>query len=158
TPSPQETCIMIEIVTLMLPILFLIGLGLVAVKLKLVTSGHIEGIAAFVLNFALPAVLLSALARQDITKSFNLGYVVAYGAGSLLTFAIVLAVLRYWLKRPVDKAAMGAFGGSMSNSGFIAFPVTSIAFGEIALVAIPLSMLIENVLIMPLTFVLIEWT
>jgi malonate transporter len=148
---------MYEIVTLMLPILLLIGLGLFAVKMKMITPEHIEGLAAFVLNFALPAVLLSALARQDISKSFNLGYVLAYGAGSLVTFFIAMAVLRLWLRRPMDRATMGAFGASMSNSGFIAFPVTSIVFGEIALLAIPLSMLIENVLIMPLTFVLIEW-
>ena len=129
---------MYEIVTLMLPILLLIGLGLFAVKMKMITPGHIEGLAAFVLNFALPAVLLSALARQDISKSFNLGYVLAYGAGSLVTFFIAMAVLRLWLRRPMDRATMGAFGASMSNSGFIAFPVTSIVFGEIALLAIPL--------------------
>ena len=148
---------MYEIVTLMLPILLLIGLGLFAVKSRMINPGHIEGIASFVLNFALPAVLLSALAKQDISKSFNLGYVLAYGTGSLVAFFGVLAVLRFWLKRPMDRASMGAFGASMSNSGFIAFPVTSIVFGEIALLAIPLSMLIENVLIMPLTFMLIEW-
>lgn len=148
---------MFDIVALMLPILFLIGLGLLAVRLGLATSGHIEGIAGFVLNFALPAVLLSALAQQDFADIFNVGYLLAYGSGSLAAFLIVLVILRLWLKRPLDKAAMGAFGASMSNSGFIGFPVLSIAFGQTALIALPLSMLVENILILPLAFVLVEW-
>lgn len=148
---------MLDIATLMLPIVLLIGLGLLAVRLALLTPAHIEGIAAFVLNFALPAVLLSALARQDFSDVFNVSYLIAYGGGSLVAFCIVLATLRLGLKRPLDKAAMGALGGSMSNSGFIGFPVLSLAFGQTALIALPLSMLIENILILPLAFVLVEW-
>lgn len=147
---------MLDIAALMLPILLLIGLGLLAVKIGLASPAHVEGVGAYVLNIALPAVLLLALARQDFASLFNPGYVLAYGAGSLATFLIVLAFLRLWLKSPLEKAAMGAMGGSMSNSGFIGFPITTLAFGDVALLALPLSMLVENILIMPLAIILME--
>jgi predicted permease len=43
-----------------------------------------------------------------------------------------------------------------SNSGFIGFPIASLALGAPALIALPLSMLVENALIIPLALALAE--
>jgi len=146
-----------DIVALMLPILILIVLGFLAVRFGLATGAHIEGLAAFVLNFALPAVLLSALSRQDLTQSFNLSYVLAYAAGSLVAFTAVLAILRKIMGRPLAPAVMGGLGAAASNTGFIGFPIASLAFGDLALTAVPLTMLVENIIVLPLAFALVEW-
>jgi len=144
------------IFSIMLPILILIGVGFVAVRSGLSNGAHVQGLGAFVLNFALPAVLVSAMVRQDLASTFNVSYVAAYGLASLVAFLMLFAVLRGAMRRPLDQAAMGALGGAMSNTGFIGFPVASLAFGATALAALPMTMLVENVLILPIAFALVE--
>jgi predicted permease len=146
----------LQLLSLTVPIFLLIGLGAVSVRAGLVLERQVDGVAAFVLNFALPALVLGALARQDLERTFDWRYVVAYAAGSLAAFAAVFAILRIGLKRPLPAAAIGGMGGAASNTGFIGFPVTSLAFGPLALTAMPLNMMVENILIIPLGLALAE--
>ncbi len=147
---------MIDLVLLILPIVLLTALGFVAVYAKAITPQHIQALGVFVLNFALPALILDALLRQDLRETLNWNYLLVYGAGSLLAFGAVFAVARFILGRPLAAASMAALGGSSSNSGFVGFPVASLAIGAPALTALPLSMLVENIVIIPLALALAE--
>src|SRR5690606_8314715 len=101
----------------------LAGIGFAAVRTGILQPAHVQGLAEFVLNFALPAVLLSALSQQDLTTSFNPSYVAAYGIGSLVAFFFAFLAVRFTMGKPLDRAAVGALGASASNTGFIGFPV-----------------------------------
>lgn len=147
---------MIELVSLILPIVILIGVGFVAVYTRAVSPPVVQALGVFVLNFALPALILHALLQQDLRQTLNWNYIVVYGAGSLITFGVVLAVARAFLGMPLPVASMAALGSSASNSGFVGFPVASLAVGAPALTALPLSMLVENILIIPLALALAE--
>ncbi len=147
---------MLNILSVMAPIILLIGLGFLAVRVRLATAAQIEALAGFVLNFALPAVILSALTKQDLRESFNAGYLAAYAAGSLVAFAGTFLAFRPGLKRPLSAAAMGALGGATSNTGFIGYPVASLALGAPALAGLPMTLLVENVLVIPLALALGE--
>lgn len=147
---------MVNVLSVVLPIMLIIGLGLAAVRSGAAKDVHIEGLAAFVLNFALPAVMLTTLAGQDMRESFNLGYLVAYGGGSLAAFAATFAILRFAMGRPLTRAGLGALGGTTSNTGFIGYPVAALALGAPALAGMPMTMLIENALIIPLGMALAE--
>ncbi|RST81162.1 AEC family transporter [Aquibium carbonis] len=144
------------ILPLMFPILFLIGLGFVAVRTGYATNGQIDGLAGFVVNFALPAIIFSTFTGQKLSETINLPYLAAYAGGSLIAFAIVFALMRLVLSRPLTTAAIGALGGTGSNTGFIGFPVASLVIGAPAFVAMPLTMLVENILIIPLALTLAE--
>ena len=144
------------IFTLMFPILFLIGLGFLAVRTGYATPGQIDGLAGFVVNFALPAIILSTFTGQQFSETINLPYLGAYAGGSLIAFAIVFAFIRLVLRRPLTTAAIGALGGTGSNTGFIGFPIASLVIGAPAFVAMPLTMLVENILIIPLALTLAE--
>lgn len=144
------------ILPLMFPILFLIGLGFLAVRTGYATSGQIDGLAGFVVNIALPAIIFSTFTGQQLSETINLPYLGAYAGGSLIAFAIVFVFLRLVLRRPLTTAAIGALGGTGSNTGFIGFPVASLIFGAPAFLAMPLTMLVENILIIPLALTLAE--
>jgi predicted permease len=146
----------LQLLSITVPIFLLIGLGAVSVRAGFATERHVEGLAAFVLNFALPALVLGALAGQDLRQSFDWRYIAAYGSGSLVAFCAVFCSLRYGLGRSLSSAAIGGMGGATSNTGFIGFPVTSLAFGPLALTAMPLNMMVENILIIPLGLALAE--
>lgn len=145
-----------ELLSLTLPIFLLIGLGLFAVRAGISSTQQIDGLAKFVLDFALPALILNALSRQDLSQTFDWRYIVAYGGGSLVAFSATFFILRLGLERTRTAAAIGALGGATSNTGFIGFPVASLAFGATALTAMPLNMLVENILIIPLALALAE--
>jgi predicted permease len=146
----------LQLLSLTVPIFLLIGLGTVSVRTGFVPEKHIEGLAAFVLNFALPALVLGALAGQDLARTFDWRYVAAYGAGSLFAFSTAFSILRFGLKRPLSAAAIGSMGAAASNTGFIGYPVTLLAFGPLALKAMPLNMIVENILIISLGLALAE--
>ncbi len=145
------------ILALMFPILFLIGLGFLAVRTGYATSGQIDGLAGFVINFALPAVIFSTFTGQHLSETINLPYLAVYAGGSLIAFAAVFALMRLVLRRPLTTAAIGALGATGSNTGFIGFPVASLVIGAPAFVAMPLTMLVENILIIPLALALAEF-
>jgi predicted permease len=146
----------LQLLSLTVPIFLLIGLGGVSVRAGFVGESQIDGLAAFVLQFALPALVFGALAGQDLSRHFDWRYVAAYGAGSLFAFSAAFSILRFGLKRPLSAAAIGGMGGAASNTGFIGYPVTLLAFGSLALTAMPLNMMVENILIIPLGLALAE--
>ncbi|MBO6716679.1 MAG: AEC family transporter [Rhizobiaceae bacterium] len=147
---------MIDLVSSILPIALLVGLGFVAVYTNALSSELVKALGQFVLHFALPALVLSALLRQDLRETLNWGYLIAYGGGSLLTFTAVFATMRFAMARSTGLSAVAALGGSASNSGFVGFPVASLTLGAPALTALPLCMVVENILIVPLALALAE--
>lgn len=147
---------MADLLLLILPIVILIGVGYLAVYAKLVPQDLVQSLGIFVLNFALPALILFALVQQDLRQTLNWNYLLVYGAASLATFATVFAISRLALRTSLPQAAIAALGGSSSNSGFVGFPVASLAIGAPALTALPLSMLVENILIIPLALAFAE--
>ncbi len=147
---------MLQIFSQMFPILFLIGLGLVAVRSGFTSQTQIEGLGGFVINFALPAVILSALTHQDLSQSLNPGYLAAYAGGSLVAFTAVFLFIRFVLGRPLERAGIGALGAAGSNTGFIGFPIAALVLGAPATIAMPMTMMVENMLIIPIGLALAE--
>lgn len=147
---------MISVLATMLPIIMLIGIGLAAARSGFASETQVDGVGAFVINLALPAVLLKALAGQDLTRTLDPGFLAVYVGGSLVAFASTLAVLRLGMNRPLTAASMGALGASASNSGFIGYPIATLALGVPVLTALPMAFIVETVLIVPLALMLAE--
>ena len=83
------------------------------------------------------------------------GYLLAYGAASLTVFAAGFTLNRL-RGRDVQTGAIAALGMSVSNSGFIGFPLAALVVGVPAIGALALCMLVENLLIIPLALALAE--
>jgi len=151
----NELASMADVLALIAPIFVLLAAGFAGVRTGFVPEHAVQALGFFVLNFALPALIVHALTQQDLRETFNWSYVAAYAAGSLAVFAAVLLASRA-LGRPLSQSAIAALGGSASNSGFVGFPVASLALGAPALTALPLAMLVENILVIPLALALAE--
>lgn len=147
---------MYEILAISTPIFILIGLGYVAVRAALFSRADIRVLGAFVINFAVPAMLFKALSQRAFDEILNVNYLVAFAIGSLLAMAVGLLMARYVQKRGFQGSAIVAMGCSMSNSAFIGFPVAVQVVGPIASVAMALSMLVENLLMLPLMLALAD--
>jgi malonate transporter len=145
-----------NLLSITLPIFLLVALGFGAARLRMVDGDFIRGLGSFVLNFAMPALILHAFLAQDLRQTFNGNFILVYGGASLLVFALLWSLLRLALRRDGSHAAIATLGGVASNSGFVGFPVASLALGAPALSALPMALLVENVLVIPLALGLAE--
>ena len=147
---------MFSVLSITLPIFLLIGLGHVATACGVTTKDNIRGIGVFVLRFALPAMIFRALSQRSVTDILDLRYLAIYGLGSLAAFAAMFFYCRLVGKRTTGVSALSAMGVSCSNSGFVGFPVAVMVVGAPAVVALSMSMLVENLVMIPLALALAE--
>lgn len=147
---------MFAILSITFPIFLLIGLGAVATRRGVTTAADIRGIGVFVIRFALPAMLFHAMAQRPIAQVFDARYLVIYALGSLAAFALVFTAARLIWGKGLADGAMMALGSANSNSGFIGYPIAALAVGPEALVALSMTLIVENVVVIPLALGLAE--
>tara|TARA_R100001244_G_scaffold101215_4_gene75450 strand:- start:4357 stop:5304 length:948 start_codon:yes stop_codon:yes gene_type:complete len=146
----------LAVLSITAPIFILIGLGFFSARSGLVNREQVRGMGGFVITFALPALVIKALAERPLGEVLNVPFLVAYALGSLAMFAAGFALSRWVRKRDVSSSAITALGMSVSNSGFIGYPIVAMVLGAPAAVALALGMLVENLLMIPLALVLAE--
>lgn len=147
---------MLQILSITTPIFILIGLGFLSARGGLISREQVRGMGTFVINFALPALVLKALSENPIGEVFNWQYLTAYGLGSLAVFCLGLLASRALRREPLDSSAINALGMANSNSGFIGYPIVAMTLGATAAIGLALNMVVENLLIMPLALALAE--
>ena len=133
------------------PIYLLILCGYLVVRFEVFTQEQMRVLGRFVTLIALPALLFRALSSRPLGDILNPRYLLAYGLGSLAVLAGVWWWARRFRRESSAKSALLALGMANSNSAFIGYPVASqLVGGATASVGLALSMLIENLLIVPL--------
>ncbi|GHE22217.1 AEC family transporter [Halomonas urumqiensis] len=147
---------MLEILAITTPIFLLIGMGYLAMASRLINREQVQGIATFVLYFALPALVIRALTQNPLDEVFQPQYLLAYGLGSLVVFGCALLLGMRFQRKSLSEGAIQALGVSASNSGFVGYPVAAMVIGSPAAVFLALNMLIENLLIIPAALILAE--
>lgn len=148
---------MLEILAITGPIFIVIGLGFLAVRLEVFTKPDVRVMGKFVVNFALPALLFKALSQRSLADVMSPSYMIAYGLGSLLVLTGGLCLAHFVQKKNLQRSALMALGMSFSNTGFIGYPIALQAVGPAAAeVALALALVVENMMILPLTLILAE--
>lgn len=138
---------MIEIVSLMLPIFTMIGMGSLFVRQGWFPSDGLPVLNRFVMNACIPVLLFSAVINGGSLATFSWTYAVVYGMSSLLAAFLLWAVLRAVLGGQQSQSIILAMGAGAANSVFLGFPVATmilpdraaeifswVVFGEIAIV------------------------
>lgn len=138
------------------PIFIIIALGYWVRLRGWFDAGGIRALGQFVITFALPAMIFRALTRQSFADVVDLHYLLAYGLGSLLALATGVLFALYLAGHDFRLSTLFGVGMSMSNSGFIGFPIVSQLLGAKAGIALAMTMLVENALIFPLALILLE--
>lgn len=145
-----------DVLSITLPIFILIGLGFVATRMGATTRDDIRALGFFVMRFALPALVFKSLAQRPFAEIANTQYLLVYTLGSFVAFAAMFALARAFRPGEVAANAIQALGSSASNSGFVGYPIALLMVGPSASVALALSMITENIVIIPLALALAE--
>ena len=141
---------MLNILSITGPIYLSIGVGYVATRRGFFSKVDGQVLGRFVLNFGLPAMLFNALAQRQFSEILHPSYLLAYGVGSLLALSAGFAIWRWGRGKGRSESGLVALGFSSSNTGYVGYPILLQILGPAAGVGLALSMLIENLLIIPL--------
>ncbi|WP_349616984.1 AEC family transporter [Azotobacter salinestris] len=147
---------MLQILSITTPIFILIGLGFFAVRFAVISREQIRGLGSFVITFALPALVLKALSNNAFQEVMNWQYMLAYTLGSLAVYLLGLLLALRLRREPLTSGAITALGMAVSNSGFVGYPIVAMLLGPAAAIGLALNMLVENLLIIPLSLILAE--
>ncbi|MRK22103.1 AEC family transporter [Pseudomonas sp. JG-B] len=147
---------MFQILGITAPIFILIGIGYLSARGRLVSPEQVLGMGKFVITFALPALVIRALLEKPLDEVFDATYLLAYGIGSQVVFWGGFLFSRLVRKDSLSGSALAGLGMSVSNSGFIGYPIVAMVLGSPAAVALALGMLVENLLMIPLALALAE--
>lgn len=138
------------------PLFAVIAIGFAMVRLRLIDGAAVRPMGAVVIRVALPALIFLAVTRQPPGQAVDVAFLLAYGAGSLATFALMVAAARGLLGlSPVEGAVVG-LGAAMANSSFLGFPIAQALMGE-ATASLLLAHLVtvENLVVLPVALAMI---
>lgn len=144
------------VVDAILPLFILTMLGYACVYFKLITAVQIQAMSTFVIKVALPIFLIYALSSKSFDELWHPSYVLAYGLGSIIIFALAYFCYWHYFRMNLTHTAVMSMGASMSNTGFIGTAILTMLIGQHAAVYVSLTLIIENVLILTLVLTLAE--
>ncbi len=144
------------IFSLTLPLFLTIGLGYLLVGSQIVPKTAIDGIGAYVIYCALPVLLFQSISSRQIDEIFNLRYFFIFALGSVLSLLLSFLIARYFRRLSLQAAAFQGLAASMSNNAFIGYALMVQLFGSTGAIASALSMLVDLLILVPLTMVIAE--
>ncbi|WP_370400924.1 AEC family transporter [Sulfitobacter sp. JB4-11] len=118
-----------------LPVFLVIGFGYVAVWRGLFPVSGIDGVMRFTQNFAIPCLLFQAIARLDLSASFDPALLLSFYAGAAICFALGMTGARLIFRRDWEDCVAIGFCCLFSNSVLLGLPITERAYGSDALTA-----------------------
>ncbi|MGC1496388.1 MAG: AEC family transporter [Sulfitobacter sp.] len=116
-----------------LPVFLVIGFGYVAVWRGLFPVSGIDGVMKFTQNFAIPCLLFQAIARLDLSASFDPRLMVSFYGGATICFALGIFGARLLFKRDWEDCVAIGFCCLFSNSVLLGLPIAERAYGTEAL-------------------------
>ncbi len=127
----------------------IMGVGALAVKVKIIPAGITQHLSAILLKIALPCTVFYSLVSKDYDPSFLGDSLITIGLGIVIlctSAALSLFLARHVLH--VQKGGQGvwAMACSFCNNGFIGYPIVLSLFGTDGLALAVMYGLVVNVL------------
>ena len=146
---------MLEVVSITLPIFALIGIGYGCTRAGLFGQSDIRMLGRFVLQVALPALLFNAVGGTPFSEVFDAAYLLVFGLGTLATLAAAL-IWFHFSGMESSRFGVATLGAAVPNSALVGYPIFLLAFPAVAGKILALNMIVENFLIIPISFALIS--
>ncbi|MCA0041966.1 AEC family transporter [Celeribacter litoreus] len=144
----------VTILGITFPIFALIALGFTLVSKGVFNRAALDVFSFWVMNIALPSLIFAAIASRSISTVFHPNYLILYAGTALIPMAVAFL----WFSRQSDplRRAVAVMVSACPNTGFIGSSIFLLVIPEQAGVALALNLLVENILLVPLSLVLFE--
>ena len=145
-----------EILGVLVPFFAIVALGYGAARYRLIWQSGLNGLNAYLFNFALPVMLFRGVATRDLGELADVRLAFVYGLATIGLFLATTAVAArsFGLDRPT--ALFHGLGAVQSNNGFLALPLMPALFGEAAIAPLALTLLADMIALYPLCILLAD--
>ena len=145
---------MIPILSIVLPVFGLIGLGVIGGKSRLFPEAAVDGLSNFVLYVAVPALLFRTIVSARPFEALNFDILYAYYMPSFVVLLGALAFGRYVYGLSGGERASFAMGSMFSNTTLLGVPLVFATWGEAGLVPLMVIITLHSLLFATIFFVL----
>jgi predicted permease len=146
----------VQVAALILPVFAVIVTGWAAGYVGYVSRDLADGLIHFAYNVAMPALLVVTIAEEPARSLFAWRFLVAFGGGSLICFALVFAIAHMMEARGLAGPAMQGWAASMTNTGFVALPILQATYGPRAVLPAAIATVFVAVVMFPAAVILQE--
>jgi len=143
--------------SVLLPVLFVMGLGYWAGYTKRFDADQIRGLNDLVMTYALPSLMFVATVTTTRSKILaEVPFLLALLVAFLGLFVLVALLSASVLRHGVGAAGLQAFLVTFPSVAFFGIPIFKGLFGDASLLSIASADVLASVTIAPLTIVLLE--
>jgi predicted permease len=132
------------------------GTGWLAGWLGYISRSLADGLVHFAYNVAMPALLLVTIAQESARNLLEWRFLLAFGGGSMLCFALVFLLVRADGGRDLATSTIYGMTAAMTNTGFVALPILHSIYGQPAVLPAAVATVFVAVVMFPLTVILLE--
>ncbi|WP_299490547.1 AEC family transporter [uncultured Shewanella sp.] len=145
------------ILTPLMAIVFIMLLGAIIQKIKVLPNNADQSLNLYVYYVALPAIIIAALSNTPIDEILQWGFIISLTLAMLLSYGLCIIVSLIFNPKNHSLAAIRALNATFGNTAFIGIPIMMLLFPQQhnALTAAAVASLI-SILMFAITLVTIE--
>lgn len=147
---------MLDIVAVTLPYFALISCGWIARWRAVLGPEAPKILNAFVLFFALPALLIRAVANLPLGEVLRPGFLAAWGVVSVALYTGTWLVSRFLFRQPGRGATVHAAAVAHGNVGYLGISLVVSLLGPEAAAPVAMAIIFDMLVVMPATIALAE--
>ncbi|MEM6622030.1 MAG: AEC family transporter [Pseudomonadota bacterium] len=140
-----------------LPFFALIACGLAAARWGVAGTSTAPALNAFVLWFALPALLIRKLGSLPLADMLDVGFLAGWAAASFAVFVATALVARA-LGSPAKAAVIQAATAAHGNVGYLGITLVIGVAGAAATAPVAMAIIVDFMLVVPAVIAAIEFT
>jgi malonate transporter len=144
------------ILAALLPVVFVVALGVLAARFRIIEKSSAPMFADFVVRFALPIALLGGVLKISPAAIENGPYLFSMFAGLMVLYAIAFAIGKLLFRRSLGESALLALVCAFPSMAYSGLPVLEAAVGPQGVLAVVVGNLVTSLFMIPLTLVLVQ--
>ncbi|RZN12477.1 AEC family transporter [Bradyrhizobium genosp. SA-3] len=145
-----------EVASLVLPVFAIIVTGWLAGELGYLSRSLADALVHFAYNVAMPALLIVTIAQEPARNLLEWRFLLAFGGGSLICFALVFLAVRAGGKHDLASSTIHGMAAAMTNTGFVALPILHAIYGQSAVLPAAVATVFVAAVMFPITVILLE--
>lgn len=138
------------ILSALAPVAFVVLLGVIAGKTKLINADGAKSLSTAVVNFALPCTLFVSIFSFSPSQFENVGYVLTLTVGITLPFLVALFLGMFVWKKPADEAALFGSNSGFPDMAYFGLPVVITVVGQQGMLPIIVGNIITSIIVIPI--------
>ena len=147
---------MLQILGVTAPYFALILCGYAASWRGLMPENSAKAINAFVLNFALPALIIRTIGDVPLEEALKPGFLAAWATVSVLIFGGVFLAAALLFRQPGASATIQSAASAHGNVGYLGITLVVVLMGEAAVAPVAMAMMFDMVIVVPAVIALME--